>query len=300
MNNHIVESSHEGLRLDAYASEISGISRSKIVTMIKEDKVLVNGESAKASYKLVLNDEVFIDEYQEKPINLEPVEMDLDIIYEDDDVIVINKPRGLVVHPGAGTNEPTLVNGLLYHTSKLSLSDDPVRPGIVHRLDKDTSGLLVVAKNDHAHQALAAQLQDRTMGREYVALVHGVFTHMKAKVDAPIGRDANQRQKMCVTSKNSKQAVTHLTLLESFKEYTLLQCKLDTGRTHQIRVHLQYIGFPIVGDPLYSFKNTPDFGGQLLHAKKIVFKHPTTHQLMTFQCDVPAIFEEFLQELRRD
>lgn len=299
MNKWKVLEENKGVRLDVFAAEMSGLSRSKIATMIKEEKVLLNGEVTKANVRLADGDIVFVDEYVEKPLDLTPVKMDLNIVYEDDDVIVINKPRGLVVHPGAGTKEPTLVNGLLFHTNSLSQSN-PIRPGIVHRLDKDTSGLLVVAKNNHAHQELALQLEKRTMKREYIAVVHGHFPHQKAKIDAPIGRDEKFRQKMAVTASNSKNAVTHVSLVEAFDKYSILKCQLETGRTHQIRVHLEYIGFPMVGDPLYSFKNTPDVGGQLLHAKRIVFKHPTTQMTMDFNCPVPQEFKNFVEELRRD
>lgn len=297
MHKYIVEMEDEGTRVDTWLASQSQLSRSKIVQMIKSQKVLVNGEVTKASMLLSVDDEVMMEEYEVKPLDLTPVNMELDIVYEDDDVIVVNKPRGLVVHPGAGTVDPTLVHGLLYHTNQLS-SEDPIRPGIVHRIDKDTSGLLVVAKNDDAHQFLAAQLADKTMSRRYLALVHGKFEHLKAKVDAPIGRDAQFRQKMAVTDKNSKHAVTHLTLRESFDQFTLLECALETGRTHQIRVHMQYIGFPIVGDPLYSFKNTPNTQGQLLHAYQLQFVHPKTKEKMQFECPVNEVFEQFLNDLR--
>lgn len=298
MNKLIVSSEYENSRLDVYVSSVTDLSRSKVAKMIKEEYILLDEEPAKANSKVFEGDEVIVMVMPVELQPLEPVQMDLDIIYEDNDVIVINKPKGLVVHPGAGTSEPTLVSGLLYHTNQLSQSEDPVRPGIVHRLDKDTSGLLVVAKNDQAHQHLAGQLAKRTMKRTYVTLVHGRFEHLKAKIDAPIGRDEKNRQKMTVTEKNSKHAITHVTLLETFKEMSYLKCQLETGRTHQIRVHLQFIGYPVVGDPVYSYKKTDETSGQLLHAYEIEFVHPTTQQTMSFTCDVPPVFEAKLKECR--
>lgn len=299
MRKWVIEIEDEGSRIDSWAASKTELSRTKIAQMIKEGKVHLNGQPTKANARLEVDDEVAIEKYVPTPIDLEPVKMDLDIIFEDDAVLVVNKPKGIVVHPGAGTKEPTLVHGLLYHTSTLSLSEDPVRPGIVHRLDKDTSGLLVVAKNDQAHEFLANQLADRSMNRTYQAIVHGVFPYLKAKVDAPLGRDSKNRQKMTVTENNSKSAITHLALKETFEDYSLLECKLETGRTHQIRAHLEYINYPIVGDTLYSFKNTPDYGGQLLHAYQLQFIHPTRKELMSFTCEPPQVFNDFLSEVRR-
>ncbi|NLW28462.1 MAG: RluA family pseudouridine synthase [Erysipelothrix sp.] len=292
-----IEFSEAAQRLDVFCTSVSEHSRTKIAQMIKEGLILVNDAISKPSYKLEVDDVVSIDKFLPKPLQLEPVEMDLDILYEDDDVLVINKPKGLVVHPGAGTKEATLVSGLLAHTKQLS--NDDIRPGIVHRLDKDTSGLLVVAKNDVAHAFLADQLKDKTMHREYLAIVTGNFPHIKAKVDAPIGRDQRNRQQMAVTEKNSKPAITYLNRLETIGHCTLLSCQLETGRTHQIRVHCQYIGYPVLGDPLYGLKKQSDPYGQYLHAYKLSFEHPKTKELMTFECEPPQIFKDKIESLKR-
>ncbi len=292
-----IELSDATQRLDVFCASVSEHSRTKVAQMIRDGLILVNDEISKPAYKLEVDDVVSIDKYQPRELELEPVAMDLDIVYEDDDVIVINKPKGLVVHPGAGTKDATLVSGLLAHTKQLS--NDDIRPGIVHRLDKDTSGLLVVAKNDVAHAFLADQLKDKTMHREYVALVTGNFPHLKAKVDAPIGRDERNRQQMAVTDKNSKPAVTYLTKLEDIGHCSLLSCRLETGRTHQIRVHCQYIGYPVLGDPLYGMKKQTDPYGQYLHAYKLSFVHPRTKELMTFECEPPQIFKDKIESLKR-
>ncbi|HHX07418.1 MAG TPA: RluA family pseudouridine synthase [Erysipelothrix sp.] len=295
---HVVELEDQEQRIDRYLAELLDISRSKIAQYIKEEHILVNQLPIKASYLIEVDDEIEIEIPREKQIALEPVKMDLDIIYEDEDLMIINKPKGLVVHPGAGTVEPTLVHGLLAHTRELSMADDPIRPGIVHRLDKDTSGLLVVAKNQHAHQFLAKQLAEHLVVRKYLAIVYGEVTFTKAKVDAPIGRDPNFRQKMAVTEKNSKHAITHLTALQHSTKYSLLECALETGRTHQIRVHCAYINHPLVGDKVYGPKKGLAYDGQLLHAYQLQLTHPTTGQWLTFEAQPPLSFDQFLQEVK--
>ena len=229
-----------------------------------------------------------------------PEKMDLDIVYEDDDLMVINKPSGLVVHPSSGHFSGTLVNGLLAYTNNLSTTNGYIRPGIVHRIYKDTSGLLVVAKNNKAHEKLAVQLKDKTLSRIYVALVHGKINHDTGTIDAPIGRDLNDRKKMCVTEENSKEAITHFKVLERFNNATLIECKLETGRTHQIRVHMNYIDHPIVNDPVYGYKRKTTSFGQMLHAKEIGFIHPTTGKSMTFKCEPPKEFNDIVEMYRNE
>lgn len=235
-----------------------------------------------------------------KTLEILPEEMDLDIVYEDDDVIVVNKPKGMVVHPAPGHPDHTLVNGLLAHCKTLSGINGVARLGIVHRIDKDTSGLIVAAKNDKAHQALAEQLADKTCSRTYRAIVHHPFSHIIGTINAPIGRDEKDRQKMGVTAKNSKPAVTHFAVLENFKDYAYLECRLETGRTHQIRVHMAYIGHPIAGDPKYGPRKTIEAGGQLLHAIALEFNHPTTGERMHFEAPLDPKFQEVLDELERE
>lgn len=231
-------------------------------------------------------------------MDVEAEAIPLDIRYEDEDVIVINKPKGMVVHPANGNQHGTLVNALLYHVKDLSGINGVLRPGIVHRIDKDTTGLLIVAKNDMAHASLSKQLQTKSVNRLYYALVHGVIPHDFGTIDAPIGRDVNDRQKMAVTSTNSKDARTHFKVIERFQEYTLVECRLETGRTHQIRVHMQYIGYPVVGDEKYSYRKTMKTNGQLLHAHQLTFVHPRTQQQITVEAPLPEQFETILKELR--
>ncbi|MBR0230278.1 MAG: RluA family pseudouridine synthase, partial [Erysipelotrichaceae bacterium] len=254
-------------------------------------------EPVKSNYKLRLNDEVVIEVPDAVEYKVEPVKMDLDIRYEDDDVIVINKPRGLIVHPTLSTTEPTLVNGVLYHCHDLSGINGVMRPGVVHRIDKDTTGLILMAKNDKAHMSLSQQLQDKTMSRKYYALVSGVIQHDTGTIDAPIGRDPKDRQKMAVTDKNSKDAVTRFRVMERFSKNTLIECSLMTGRTHQIRVHMEYIGFPVVNDTKYAPKRQRG-NGQLLHAHELTFVHPTTGKKITVSAPLPQDFEDYLNMLR--
>lgn len=294
----VIEEVFNGIRIDKVLSELlPDFSRSRIQQLIEEENILVNDVKVKSNYKVKTGDIISGEIPEDEELEVEPEEMDLDILYEDQDVIVINKPKGMVVHPGAGNTKHTLVNGLLAHCKDLSGINGVLRPGIVHRIDKDTSGCLVVAKNDNAHQNLSEQLSTKTMKRTYIALVHGVLPHNVGTIEAPIGRDKNDRQKMTVTSVGSRPAVTHFRVLKRYNDMTLVECQLETGRTHQIRVHFQYIGYPIVGDPKYSIRNTPETQGQCLHAYKIEFVHPRTNELMQFSAEMPDVFKKVLEEL---
>ncbi|KRN29478.1 pseudouridine synthase, RluA family [Lactobacillus selangorensis] len=273
-------------------------SRSQVQQWLKEKQVTVNQTPVKANYKVVAGDQVHIEIPETMPLELIPEDIPLDIVYEDDDVIVVNKPQGMVVHPAPGHPDGTLVNALLYH-SPLSTINGKFRPGIVHRIDKDTSGLLMVAKNDHAHASLAAQLKVHSTKREYIALVHGVIKEDRGTIDAPLGRAHNDRKKQAVID-GGRHAVTHFKVLERFEHYTLIRCRLETGRTHQIRVHLAYIHHPVAGDPLYGPKKTltPNHG-QFLHAALLGFKHPVTGKDLLFEAPLPPLFQETLDKLRR-
>ena len=281
-------------RIDSYLSNITEVdlTRAKVQSLIKTGNILVNGKSVKNSYKVNDGDEIDIT-YVEEDLDVKGEDIPLNIVYEDEDVLVINKESGMVVHPSLGNTSGTLVNALINY-SKLSTINGDFRPGIVHRIDKDTSGLLVVAKNDKAHLFLSDELKEHKIKRKYVALVHGVIKFDKGTVDAPIGRDKNDRKKMAVTSDNSKEAITHFRVIDRYKNTTLIECELETGRTHQIRVHMKYIEHPIVNDPVYSRDKNIDGFGQMLHAKRISFIHPTTKEKMTFECEVPEKFNEIL------
>ena len=291
----VVEVNDIGKRIDKYLCDNTEYTRSKIQKMIENGNILVNGNIIKDSYKLKKNDNIEITELIEET-DIIPENIPLDIYYEDDDLIVVNKPSGMVVHPAPGNYTGTLVNALLYHTNNLSTINTNVRPGIVHRIDADTSGLLLVAKNDKTHNILADAIAKKEVVREYIALVEGIIKEDSATIDAPIGRDANNRKKMCVTDTNSKDAVTHIKVLERLNNATLIKCKLETGRTHQIRVHLKYIGHPVVNDPVYSNKKIIDENfGQMLHAEKLGFVHPTTKEYMEFTSSVPEEFNKILE-----
>lgn len=295
----VVQSEDCPSRIDKYISEHETLSRSRVQALLNEGLILVNGASCKANYKVKEHDEITACFHDVMEMEAQSEKMDLAICYEDEDVIVINKPKGMVVHPAAGNQTGTLVNGLLYHCKDLSGINGVLRPGIVHRIDKDTTGLLIVAKNDIAHVSLSQQLQNKTVHRLYYALVHGVIEHEFGTIDAPIGRDVKDRQKMAVTSTNSKDARTHFKVLERFENYTLVECRLETGRTHQIRVHMQYIGHPVVGDEKYSYRKTMQTNGQLLHAHQLTFVHPKTNEKVTVEAELPKQFADILEELRQ-
>ena len=291
-----VVSDKENIRIDKYLASILDYSREYIGRLIDSKLVLVNDKIVKASYKVALQDEIVIhDEQMKVEDHIEPVKMDLDIVYEDEYLMVINKPSGLVVHPGAGNYNNTLVNGLMYYTKHLSDVGGSTRPGIVHRIDKDTSGLLLIAKTNQIHEILADDFKNKRIKREYIALLDGVFKNGSATIDAPIGRDKQNRERMAVVE-DGKHAITHMKVLKRYDGYTLVSCVLETGRTHQIRVHMAYIGYPIHNDPIYSKKEADSFG-QFLHSYKMNFIHPITKKEMEFICPLPKYFEDFLKEL---
>ena len=287
----------ENIRIDKYLSELDSVdlTRAKIQKLIKTGNIKVNDKEVKESYKVNLEDNIEINVVEEES-KLQGEDIKLDIVYEDDDILVINKPSGMVVHPAPGNKEHTLVNALINY-SKLSSRNGEFRPGIVHRIDKDTSGLLIVAKNDKAHLFLEEELKKHNIVRTYIALVNGVINHDTGKIDAPIGRSTSDRKKMEVTSKNSKEAVTNFKVIERFKNTTLLELKLETGRTHQIRVHMAYIGYPITNDPLYGKGKSDEFG-QMLHSKYIKFTHPRTKKELEFSIEPPKEFTDKIEELR--
>ncbi|OJG13259.1 RluA family pseudouridine synthase [Enterococcus asini] len=259
---------------------------------------MVNGTTVKANYKVKTGDQVTIAVPEPTVLELTPENIPLEIVYEDEDVAVVNKPQGMVVHPSAGHPNGTLVNALLFHMQNLSSINDVIRPGIVHRIDKDTSGLLMIAKNDFAHESLAKQLKEKTSLRKYVALVHGVIPHEKGVIDAPIGRSKTDR-KMQAVIEEGKPAVTHFQVLERFADFTLVELQLETGRTHQIRVHMKYIGYPLAGDPVYGPKKTLPGKGQFLHAQVLGFEHPRTGEFLTFTAPLPEVFQKTLEKLRK-
>lgn len=287
-------------RLDKVLSNlIAEVSRNQIQQLIAEGAVLVNGEKQPNKYKVASGDRVQVTIPEPEEIEAKPQNIPLEIVYEDEDIAVVNKPQGMVVHPALGHPDGTLVNALLYHLDNLSGINGKIRPGIVHRIDKDTSGLLMVAKNDQAHHHLSAQLKEKTSKREYIALVHGRIPHEKATIDAPIGRDPHDRKKYAVVD-DGKEAITHFNVLQRFKaDYTLIACQLETGRTHQIRVHLKYINFPMAGDPEYGPSKTLAGNGQFLHAATLGFIHPRTEEYMEFNCPLPDIFTQTIAELEK-
>lgn len=308
----------DGIRIDKYLIDKCNMSRSKIKKLIDNKQIFVNGKEVKASYLVKQDDVITIsDVFSEEDYKVEGECIPLDILYEDDYLLVVNKPSGMVVHPGNGNHSKTLVNALIYHcNNNLSSINGSIRPGIVHRIDADTSGLLLVAKNDMVHNDLAKQISEKSVIRKYVALVSGVIKEDSATIDAPIGRDSKDRKKMCVTGDNSKNAITHFRVLKRYSNATLIECKLETGRTHQIRVHMAYIKHPVINDLVYGYcksdesfiknhtNNKEDFDryrafGQMLHAKEIGFVHPVTKETMDFCVDVPDIFKE-IEEMYKD
>lgn len=292
-----IEVLENNIRLDNYLIDKLDSSRSKIQKLIKNNSILVNDKNTKSSYLVKTGDIITITDVKEESSNIEPEDIKLDIVYEDEYLLVVNKPSGMVVHPGCGNRNHTLVNALMHH-SKLSNLDN-IRPGIVHRIDAYTSGLLMVAKDDKTHRELALELKSNKAKRKYLALVHGVIVEDTATIDAPIGRDTKNRKKMCVTSVNSKDAITHIKVLERYIDTTFIECTLETGRTHQIRVHLSYINHPIVNDSVYGYKKqiNPTFG-QMLHAYTLGFIHPVTHEYLEFKAEPPKEVMEILNHYK--
>ena len=297
MQKIVVDNSYD--RLDSYLSSNLDISRSKISKMIKDNLVLVNGKKCKASMSLDIGDTIEYELISEECL-VEPENIKLDIVYEDDDVIVVNKTNGMVVHPAVGNKSGTLVNALMYHSKKLSSINGEFRPGIVHRIDAYTTGLLMIAKNDKAHEFLSKQLQDKTITRKYIALVWGVIPNDTGTIEAPIMRDKKDRKKMAVGNINSKDAITHFKVIERYSKATLIELKLETGRTHQIRVHMNYIGHPVVNDPVYGRRKLIDDTGQCLHAKTLGFIHPTTKKYMEFESELPECFINILNNFKEE
>ncbi|MCM3149493.1 RluA family pseudouridine synthase [Bacillus pumilus] len=288
-------------RLDKFLSTTEPEwSRTQVQQWVKDGLIEVNGKQVKANYKVQAGDQIKVEIPEPEVLDVEAEPIDLDIYYEDADVLVVNKPRGMVVHPAPGHVSGTLVNGLMAHCTDLSGINGVMRPGIVHRIDKDTSGLLMVAKNDMAHESLVNQLVAKTVTRKYTAVVHGIIQHDTGTIDAPIGRDKKDRQSMTVTKESAKQAVTHFDVIERFQDFTVVECRLETGRTHQIRVHMKYIGYPLAGDPKYGPRKTVDFNGQLLHAGVLGFDHPRTGEYIEFTAPVPADMQAFIDSLRNN
>ncbi|WP_435367959.1 RluA family pseudouridine synthase [Paenibacillus lautus] len=287
-------------RIDKYITENLGedVSRSQVQLWIADGHVSVNDGPIKSNYKVSQGDRIVLKVPEPSAVEIVPEDIPLEIAFEDGDVIVVNKPRGMVVHPAPGHSSGTLVNALMFHCKDLSGINGELRPGIVHRIDKDTTGLIMAAKNDKAHASLAAQLKEHSVNRRYLALVHGNISHDQGTIDAPIGRDAQDRKLYTVTDRNSKHAVTHFTVVERFGDYSLLELKLETGRTHQIRVHMKYIGHPLVGDPVYGKSKGIKLNGQALHAAVLGFVHPSTGEYMEFSAPMPSDMNELLTILR--
>ncbi|HWI55100.1 MAG TPA: RluA family pseudouridine synthase [Desulfobacteria bacterium] len=299
---HNVLPEEAGTRIDVFVTRLDEqLTRARVQKLVEQGEITVNGLAVKSNYKVREGDSVLIQLPEPEPLEVKAEDIPLDIVYEDRDLLVVNKSQGMVVHPAAGNYSGTLVNALLYHCEDLSGINGVIRPGIVHRIDKDTSGLLVVAKNDKAHLSLAEQIKEHTVSRKYIALVHGIVQESKGKVDAPLARDPRERKRMAVVTKNSKHAVTRYVVLERFEDYTLVECSLETGRTHQIRVHMAYVGHPVAGDPLYGPRKNPlGLSGQALHAFLLGFVHPSTGEQMQFNADLPLYFQNLLEELRNN
>lgn len=296
----IVDAESAKTRIDKYITDglAEDVSRSQVQLWIADGHVLVNDSPVKANYKVNQGDRIALTIPAPSVVEIVPEDIPLDIAYEDRDVIVVNKPRGMVVHPAPGHVSGTLVNALMHHCKDLSGINGELRPGIVHRIDKDTTGLIMAAKNDKAHASLAAQLKEHSVNRRYLALVHGNISHDQGTIDAPIGRDPQDRKMYTVTDRNSKHAVTHFTVVERFGDYSLLELKLETGRTHQIRVHMKYIGHPLVGDPVYGKSKGIKLNGQALHAAVLGFVHPASGQYLEFSAPMPEDMEELLTILK--
>lgn len=296
----LVESNDAGKRIDVFLSEkIKDMSRSRIQKLIEDNKIKVNLKEIKSNYKIKNGDEITVEVPEPVMLQIEAEDIDIEILYEDDDIVVVNKPQGMVVHPAAGNYSGTLVNALLKKCKTLSSINGVIRPGIVHRIDKDTSGVLVVAKNDFAHQHLAEQIKEHSVKRIYMALTEGVIKQDTGTIDKPIGRHPIHRKKMAIVE-NGKRAVTHFKVLERYKENTLIEARLETGRTHQIRVHMASIGHPLVGDPVYGFKKQKfNLKGQALHAMVLGFIHPRSGEYMEFSSPLPNYFQNLIEKLRR-
>lgn len=299
MTEKMVVETEKGRIDKVIANHFPAFSRSQVQNWLTKERITVNDAVVKANYKVKTGDVIVIEPVEPEVLDVQPENIPLDIVYEDEDVVVINKPQGMVVHPAPGHPNGTLVNALMYHIDHLSGINDVIRPGIVHRIDKDTSGLLMIAKNDQAHESLAKQLAEKTSMRRYLALVHGNIAHDKGTVDMPIGRNPKDRKKQAVVE-NGRHAVTHFKVLERFGQYTLIECQLETGRTHQIRVHLAEIGHPLAGDPLYGPRKTLKGNGQFLHAAQLGFTHPKTGEWLEFSAPLPDIFEQTLTQLRKN
>ncbi len=299
MNTEVYEVTENGARIDKWLSENSELSRTRIQALADEGRITVNGKTVRSSYRVEAGDRIVMEVPETESMDAEPENIPLDILYEDHDILVVNKPKGMIVHPAPGISSGTLVNAVLYHCDDLSGINGIMRPGIVHRIDKDTTGCIVVCKNDKAHESIAEQLLDKTCHREYLALVKGVIGEDSGLIDAPIGRDPRDRQRMTVTEKGGRNARTKFRVIERFRNATLVECTLETGRTHQIRVHMKYIGHPVIGDVKYykacRMMNTE---GQVLHAFRLTLVHPATGETMTFEAPLPDYFEELLGILR--
>lgn len=289
-----------GGRIDKYISEnIDGLTRSAVQGLLEKGSILVNGKSMNKNYKIKSNDDISVEIPEPQVMDAVPENIPLDIVYEDDDLLVVNKPKGMVVHPAHGNYNGTLVNALLYHCGEsLSGINGVIRPGIVHRIDKNTSGLLIVAKNDKSHLHLAQQIKEHSFTREYEAVATGYFKEPAGTIDAPIGRHKTDRKKMCVTTENSRNAVTHYSVIKQYGGFAYVRLRLETGRTHQIRVHLSYIGHAVLGDDVYG-KPYRDIDGQCLHARKIGFIHPTTEKYMEFTSELPDYFRKVLNKIEK-
>lgn len=296
--NYTPDETHVGVRIDVYLANVTDDTRNSIQNKIQKEKIKVNNKIVKSNYKIRKNDIIQVAIEEPKSVEIIPTKMELDIVYEDTDIVIVNKSQGVVVHPAPGHYDDTLVNGLMYHCDNLSGINGELRPGIVHRIDRDTSGIIVIAKNDMAHNLLSKQLQDHSMTREYYAIVHGNIKEDTGTINKPIGRHKLDRKKMCIRE-DGRNAITHFEVIERLKGYTLVKLKLETGRTHQIRVHMASVGHPLLGDSVYcNAKNNFKLEGQTLHAKVLGFVHPATNEYVEFTSELPTYFENILKKLR--
>lgn len=295
----IITENEAGMRADVALAALLEITRSNMQRLLEEGRAVKGGKVLKSNYKVKLGDEIIVELPEPQPLDVQPENIPLDIIYEDEDVVVVNKARGMVVHPAAGNYTGTLVNALLYHCHNLSGINGVIRPGIVHRLDKDTSGIMICAKNDAAHLSLSEQIQNKTAQRTYLAVVRGNIKNDSGTIETQIARDKNDRKKMAVVTEGGRQAITEYEVMERFGKYTIVKCRLKTGRTHQIRVHMEYLGYPLVGEPKYSPMKTPfSINGQALHSLTLSFVHPRTHEQMSFEAPLPEDMKKIVTRLR--